>query len=189
MAALFAGLGLGLLGCLVLSAACLYFAAVMSGDSTPESSGSGLAPIIEAVAAKVAPLIGAQAQRWVGELIDATRAKLLPLLPTEVQGAVIAGLEKLKAAEPLLSDTTSHGFLAIVHHLALGNEDGARLAWLGEGASFRDRMNALDKSSEVTRALAQSRAARWSTVRTVALDFLEAAGKAAVPVLLAFVPI
>ena len=140
-------------------------------------------------AAKAAPAVGVQTLKWTQLLLDKVNAQLMPNLPPEVQGLVAAAMATVKANEQLISDTTVQGFTALVSHLALGQEDQARQVWLSGGASFDDLMNTLDKDDAATQAGIKARADTWASVKNVALSFLEAAGKAALPILLSVVPV
>lgn len=144
--------------------------------------------LLDALASRAAPAIGMQAARWARLLADGLQAELVPKVPAALQGALLAAIQSIRDNEATVDATTQHGFLAIVSHLAAGNEDRARIAWLATAADFRSEMDALDQAYAATRADVKARAEAWATVRRVAVDLVEAGGKALVPVLLGLVP-
>lgn len=143
--------------------------------------------LLDDLAARAAPLVETQTAKWTSYLVDALTTKLLPQVPSALQGAVAAAVQALKDNEALLAGTTAHGFTALVSHLALGQEDQARMVWLSSSADFDAEMKALDDAFAATRADAEAKAKQWATVKGIALSILEAGGKAAVPLLLTLV--
>lgn len=149
--------------------------------------------VLAALAAKASPLIepavAGEVEKWTEWLVAAASSRILPKLPTELQGAAASALKLIEANADVLGGTTAAGFAAIVSHVALGDEDAARLVWLGSVADFDARMAALDDASAATRAAVVASADRWATVKSVALEFLKAFGTAGLPLLLSIVGI
>lgn len=145
--------------------------------------------LLDSLAAKAAPIVGAQTSKWISMAVDALNTDLMPLVPPELQGALAAAVVQLKANQDLIAGTTVEGFTALVSHLAMGREDQARLTWLSSSADFDADMAALDDAFEATQADVKRKADTWATVKSVALDLVMAGGKALVPVLLGLIPL
>lgn len=154
-----------------------------------QSPSSILAALAIQAVPKLAPAVGARVEAWTKMLVDAAERDLISKLPASTQGLAYAALEVVRQNESVIADTTAKGFVAIVTHLALGKDDQAREVWLQTAAPFDDLMKALDEDSGATRSERQARELRWGSIKSVAEDFLIAGGKAAIPLLLALVPL
>lgn len=97
----------------------------------------------------------------------------------------LAALSILGEHREALGTTSGHTFALVVAHLALGKDSSAELLWLRDSATFEERMAALDAAHDAVIHDRSEKAAAWAEVREVALKVLAAAGKAAVPLLLA----
>lgn len=154
---------------------------------------SATASVLVSLAGAAAPAVEATAIRWTEYVADGLAAKLLPKLPAALQGAFAAAIEELKTNETLLGETTAHGFTALVAHLAMGDEDAARLVWLSTAADFDAEMDAVDAAYLANRKDSTSKAGTWGTIKRIALAVLEAGGevgaRAIVPALLALIPL
>lgn len=140
--------------------------------------------ILESLAGKAKPLVQSTTEKWTGKLADQIATRLVPGLPSELQGSASDLIAKLREDAPLIGGATVYGFAAMTSHLALGEEDQARLVWLSTAATIDDEMSELDSAFVATRTDAAAKAQAWNNVRQVALDFLEIAETKALPILL-----
>lgn len=123
------------------------------------------------------------AANWVQPLVDSAKSQTSGL--GDAQPVVNSVLDTLVDHQDELVTISAQAFVAIVAHVALNQDDQAKLIYLATGASFDERMAVLD-SDDANAAKAKADSDKmWETIRTVALDILEAAGKAAIPILLA----
>jgi hypothetical protein len=125
----------------------------------------------------------AAATSWVKPLVDSAKAQTAGL--GDAQPVVNAVLDTLVDNQDDLIQITAQGFVAIVSHLALKQPDQARLIFLATAATFEERMAVLDSDDAAAAKAKADSDARWAKIETIALDLLEAAGKAAIPLLLA----
>lgn len=121
--------------------------------------------------------------KWVESAVSAAKKQTDSL--GEAKPAVDAALDTMLANKDVLGHVSSTAFVAIVGHLALGQEDQARLLYLAKDASFDEMMAALDQSDAAARKAKADKDAAWAATKKVALEVLVAAGKAALPLLLA----
>lgn len=148
---------------------------------------SVLAQLAATVMPELEPEVQGQVTKWAAWLVEAASSRVLPKLPSELQGAAAAGLKLLSDNAEILGGTTAAGFAALVSHIAMGDEDTARLIWLGQGADFDARMAALDAASAATRANVVAKQEQWATVKDIALAFLKTVGTAGLPILLSVI--
>lgn len=149
-----------------------------------EDPASLLGAAAEELVPALAPIIDAQAQKWVAAAVGSIE-KLIPALPSQVQGLFAAAAKSLGDNSTVIGQVSGQEFGSIVHHLAMGNEDAARLAWLGGGATFEDRMKARDDASDATRASDARSLERWTAVKDVGQTVVKAIITAGIPMVLA----
>jgi hypothetical protein len=140
---------------------------------------------------KLPATLAAQADKrvdkWVDQGVESLRSKVLPKLPTEAAGVANAVMGVLDGGKDTLHEISHGSFAAITSYIAVGSEDEAYLLFLRERATHEERQNAL---LGAMRASVDAKAARdemWAKVKKLALDVLAAAGKAAIPLLLAMI--
>lgn len=121
---------------------------------------------------------------WVARVVAAGR-KETERLPSGLRPAALAALAQLEADKAVVGRIGASAFVAIVSRLALGQEDEARVIFLRDEATFDQRMAAMDAASQATVQEKRRREEAWDSAKQVAQRILSAAGKIAVPLLLA----
>ena len=119
---------------------------------------------------------------WVAPLVAVAKTQTTGL--GDAQPVVNAVLDTMVGEQDNLVSISAEAFVAIVSHLALNQEDQAKLIFLATAASFEERMAVLDADDAVAAKAKADNDKMWAAIRSVALDLLEAAGKAAIPLLL-----
>lgn len=121
---------------------------------------------------------------WVSRGISAVRREadaVEPLAPVAT-----AGLDYLASNRDAVAKVAAGTFMDVVHHLALGRDAAAErvfLAWLETTAAAEERTSArLDAARGVVVEEDASHAS-WAATKALAIGFIEAAGKAALPIL------
>lgn len=135
-------------------------------------------------AEKLEPKVGEQVQSWVEKVVVFINGKLVPSLDPRFQGLAAAGAQALDRGKAVIATRSAAVFTEVVNHLALGQKDEARTAWLRDQASFEDILDTMDRNSQVTQARIRREAEEWEAFRLVAQSFLEATGRAAIPILI-----
>lgn len=146
-----------------------------------------MAGIFEAVAGKLITSAGGQADKWVDKGVEVVALKAATSLPTEVRPVADAVIDILNSDKDTLHEITHRGFTEITMSLAVGAEDDAYLTFLREHATHEERQDALLGAMRASVGAKVSRDETWAKTKKIALDVLLAAGKAAIPLLLAMV--
>jgi hypothetical protein len=120
---------------------------------------------------------------WVKPFVAAAKVQTVDLGYS--QPVVDSVLDTLIVNQATLVTITADAFVAIVSHLALNQEDQAKLVYLATSATFAERMATLDADDAAAAKAKADNDAMWSLIRQIALDLLEAAAKAAIPILIA----
>ena len=123
-----------------------------------------------------------QGGNWVDPLVTSAKAQTSSL--GILQPAVDDALDALIDNKEMLGQISAQAFVAIVGHLALKQEDQARLIFLATTASFSERMAVLDADDAASAKAKVDHDKMWANIKSLGLDLLEAAGKAAIPLLL-----
>lgn len=119
---------------------------------------------------------------WVQPLVDSAKSQTSNL--GDAQPVVDSVLDTLVDHQDDLINISAQAFVAIVSHIALKQDAQAKLIYLATAASFDERMAVLDSDDANAAKAKADNDKMWETIRTLAFDLLEAAGKAAIPLLL-----
>lgn len=125
---------------------------------------------------------GLQNGGWVNTLVDSAKNQTSCL--GAYQPAVNDALSAISDNKSLVGRISAQAFVAIVSHLALNQDDQAKLVFLATSATFSQRMAVLDADDAAAAKAKEDSDKVWASIKTLALDLLEAAGKAAIPILL-----
>lgn len=122
-------------------------------------------------------------EKWVEPFV--ANAKLQTASLGQAQPVVDGVLDSILENRETLVRISAASFVSIVSHLALNQEDQARLVYLATAASFSERMAVLDRDDAAAAKAKADNDQMWAMIRKLALELLEAAAKAAIPLLLA----
>ena len=146
-----------------------------------------MAGIFDKVATRLAASADGQIDKWADKGVEALSTRIAPTLPPEAAGVANAVAGVLSSDPDTLHQVSHAGFTALTSALAVGAEDEAYLIFLRETATDDQRQDALLGAMRNSLDAKAERDANWAKTKKLALDVLAAAGKAAIPLLLAMV--
>lgn len=130
------------------------------------------------ISAKGADLIANLTQKLTKEIIK---------LPVDLQGLGWAALDTVYQRRETIAKTTASALVAGVAHIALGQQDQARIEWIGSLSDVDELFAELDMASAEAQKAAKDRSDAFDAFEMFAKEFLKAGLQVAVPLLLAVV--
>ncbi len=125
---------------------------------------------------------------WLSQAVESVR-QIVGSLSPEIQQGALQVAELLWQHKNELSQVAGGAYTRVVASLSLGNEEAARRIWLATVADFDEQSAELDAASAAARKETVDRESDWQTVRSVSLEILNIMGHAAIPLLLAAIPL